>query len=590
MKKLLSFVVLATLLVACGGGPEKPTVELRIGEGGVNYGGVFKLNEVENFRHLYPHNVTEVVSWRTMGQVYQGLVRLDANDLKIKPCLAERWDVNDDATKYTFFLRKGVLFHDDPCFPEGKGREVTADDIMYCFTKLCSASPDNQMFWLVKDRLVGANEYYESTLAGNPLSGGVEGIKKIDDYTVEFTLSSSFSGFPQVIATAGGWIFPKEAVDMYGVDMRINAVGTGPFTLKTVKEGVVIILEKNDNYWDMDEYGNKLPYLDAIKISFQKEKKSELLAFRQGNLQMVYRLPVEMINEVIGDFEEAKKGGNKPFNMQTSSSMMVQYYGFQHMNEVFQDKRVRQAFNMAIDREEIVNFTLRGEGIVAEHGFVPPSFPSYPAQDVKGYSFNPEEARRLLAEAGYPDGKGFPVTRLQLNSGGTINTQVAEAIQKMLKENLNIDVSLDIMVMSQHYEMLETGQADFWRAGWLADYPDPENFLNLFHTKHLPEKLTDKAYLNPFRFRSAEFDSIFDLALATTDDRVRTDLWRQCDQIAMDEAAVMPVYYEEIIRLLDLSVQGMPINAMELRDFSRVWFKAVDEEAAKPTPPALDEE
>jgi oligopeptide transport system substrate-binding protein len=580
MRRVLGIFVLALALTACGGGGPVDGPGLTEAKGGVNYGGVFKLNEVEDFRHLYPHNVTEVVSWRIVSQVYEGLVRLDQSNLKVKPSLAEDWKVNDDATVFTFYMRKGVMFHDDPCFEGSKGREVTAKDVMYCFTKLCSMSPDNQMFWLFEGKVKGAVDYYESTKAGTPLAGGVEGVKMLDDYTIEITLESSFAGFPNLLCTPGGWIFPKEAVDMYGIDMRIKAVGSGPFKVKTVKESEVVILEKNQNYWDIDEFGNKLPYLDAIKISFKKEKKAELLAFRQGNLHMVFRLPVEMINEVIGDFEEARKGGNRPFEMQTTSSMMVQYYAFQHLDELFDDIRVRQAFNYAIDREQIVNYTLRGEGVVAEGGFVPPAFPSYPSKTVIGYTYDPDKAAALLKEAGYPGGAGFPEINLNLNSGGTINTQVAEGIQKMLKDNLGIDVVLDIKPMAQHYELLETGQAKFWRAGWSADYPDPENFLNLFHSKHVPDKLTDKAYLNPFRFKNAAFDSVFDAALAEVDDEKRMEMWAQCDQMIIDHAVVMPLYYEEIIRLMSLDIQGFDINAMELRDFTRVYFKKSEEDAA----------
>ncbi len=147
-------------------------------KGPVVYGGVFRLNEVEDFRNLYPLNVTEVTSFRIAGQVYEGLVRFNQKDLTIKPCIAERWEISDDATTFKFFLRKGVFFHDDPCFPEGKGREVTADDFLYTFTKLCTVDPENQMSWLFENKVKGAKEYYQSTVDGQPLAEGVSGVKK----------------------------------------------------------------------------------------------------------------------------------------------------------------------------------------------------------------------------------------------------------------------------------------------------------------------------------------------------------------------------------------------------------------------------
>ncbi len=580
MKRFFSIVLVATLMWSCGGKKTDPIDDSRMAKGGVVYGGVFNINEVEDFRHLFPHNITEVTSHRITNQIYQGLVKLDQATLKVVPCIAERWEINEDATKFTFYLRKGVKFHDDACFADGKGREVTANDFKYSLTSLCEASATNQMFWLFEDRVQGANAYHESTINGSPLEEGVTGIKVIDDYTLEIQLDYPFAGFMQILAHSGCWVFPKEAVDTYGEEMRVNCVGTGPFKLKTVKEGEVVILEKNEGYWDLDEHGNQLPYLDAIKFTFIKEKKAELLEFKKGNLDMVFKLPVEMIDEVIGELEDAKKGGNLPFEMQSTPSLTIQYYGFQHKSDVFNNKLVRQAFNYAIDRERLCNYTLRGEGSPALNGIVPPAFEAYPANEVKGYDFDPEKAMSLMAEAGYPGGAGFPKVTLQLNSGGTTNEQVAAAIQNMLKENLGVEVELSVMPFAQHLERLETGQSLFWRTAWVADYPDPENFLNLLYGKHVPEELTKKSYINSVRYISASFDSTFSAALQEIDDEKRMTLFAKADQIAMEDAAIMPIYYDEYIRLLQIDVKNFPINGMEYRDMSKVYFKSENQEAA----------
>ena len=575
MRRALSFAIAAVVLFGCTGTDNTQQPDQVQGvQGGVTYGGVFKLNEVEDFRHLYPHTVTDAVSWRIVSQVYEGLVKLDQSKIdNLLPGLAEKWEVNDNATKFTFYLRQGVTFHDDPCFTDGKGRAFTAEDVKYCFTKLCEYNADNQMFWLFKDRVIGANEYYASTQTGTPLAEGVAGIKVLDQHTIEIELSTPFAGFLKLLATPGGYIFPKEAYDHYGVDMRVKGVGTGPFKLKRVNEGDVVVLERNDSYWASDEYGNKLPYLNAIKITFQKEKKTELMQFRSENLHMVYKLPVENINEVLGDFEEAGTGGNTPFQMQSTPSMSLQYYGFLHAKGPFADKRVRQAFSMAVDREELVTYILRGEGIPAIHGFVPPSFPSYPINSVEGYDFDPQAAADLLAEAGYPGGAGLDGVTLQLNSGGTTNEKVAVALTKMFEDHLGVKVNMEVMPMNQHYERVETGQTEFWRAGWLADYPDPETFLNPFNSRHVPDELTDKAYLNPFRYRSATFDSLYYAAMEEVDDQKRMEIMAAADQQMISDAAVMPIYYEEIIRLLNNRVENFPVNAMEFRDFSRVYFR-----------------
>jgi peptide/nickel transport system substrate-binding protein len=232
------------------------------------------MNETEDFKSLYPLNVTMALENRIAKQVYEGLLKFDQSDLSIVPSLAEKWEVNEDATSYTFHIRKGVIFHDNNCFEGGKGREVKAADFKYCFDRLCVSDPSNQMYWLFKDRVKGANEYHESATNKTPLEGGVSGITVIDDYTLKIDLNYSFAGFLNIVAHNACYVYPKEAVDEYGMEMRINCVGTGPFRVKKIKESETVILDRNPGYWDTDDFGNKLPYLDGLKFSFNKEKKS----------------------------------------------------------------------------------------------------------------------------------------------------------------------------------------------------------------------------------------------------------------------------------------------------------------------------
>ena len=575
---LLIFIV-AGLFSSCGNGKSN-TGSSREAKGGVFYGGVFKMNEVEDFRNLYPLNITEVTSHRIANQVYEGLVKLSQSDLSVIPCLAENWEKNADASQWTFHLRKGIKFHDDPCFSEGKGREVTAKDFIYCFEKLCTSSSENQQFGnTFKDRVIGANEYFQSTIDKKPLTGGVSGIKVIDDYTIQINLLHPFAGFLNILSTAGCWIYPQEALEKYAVDMRVKCVGTGPFQVKSIKEGEAVILERNENYWNVDEFGNQLPYLDALKYTFIKEKKSELLEFKRGNLDMIFRLPIEMIPDILGELGSAKEG-NAPFEMQVVPAMSTFYYGFQHQSTIFDKKEVRLAFNYAIDREKIVNYTLQGEGVPGNYGIVPPSFKDYDSKALKGYTLDIDKARKYMATAGYPDGKGFPKLTLQINSGGgDRNIQTAEVIQKMLKENLNIDVEINVMPFAGHLESVETGKAQFWRSGWTADYPDPETFLTLLYSKHIPEKLSDKSFLNTVRYKSVRFDSLFSAAMQEVDDKKRFDLYRQADQQAIDDGAIMPIFYDEHYRLVQMNVKNFPSNAMEYRDMTRVFIQPEEEKS-----------
>lgn len=575
MKFLLSLFLLATLVLAGCSSESKEnnnTKEVEAAEGGRYYGGVFRMNEIENFSSLFPLSITDVYSNQIASQVYQSLLKLNQKTLETEPCLASSFKMNDDATEFTYTLRKGVFFHDDPCFENGKGREVTIQDVKYSLDMVCAADPMNKMFWLFQDKVQGAVEYYESTQKGSTLEGGVSGIEVVDDQTIKIKLIKPFAGFNNIMAHSGTSIFPKESFEEYGRKLRTHGVGTGPFVIKTVKEGDAVVLSRNENYWEKDEFGNQLPFLDGIKVSFIKEKKTELNEFKKGNLDMVSKLPIEEIQNIMGSLDDAKKGKNKNFIIQTTSGLAVQYYGFLTTSDIFSDKRVRQAFNYAIDREKLIVNVMQGDGTPAYHGFVP-KFPGYPIEKVQGFEFDIDKARQLMKDAGYDNGSGFPAVTLQLNSGGTTNELLAQAVQSMLKENLGVDIKLDILPINQHTVKVETGATDFWRLGWIADYPDPEIFLNQFYSMHVPDNENEPAYLNSFRYKSPEFDRLFEAALAETDPQKRMQLFAQADQVVVNDAVVMPIYYDDYDRLLNIQVANFPINPMDYYDFTEVFFK-----------------
>lgn len=571
IKKLIPVLLALIVLSSCGGGKkDEGGPDIREAKGGVFYGGIFKINEVEDFKNLFPLSINDATSFRIAGQVYQGLLKLDQADLEVIPSLAASYSTNEDATIYTFKLNKGVMFHDDPCFKDGKGRELKASDVKYCFDRICTASSDNVVYWLFENKVKGAKEYYESTKPGKkPAAGGVPGVKIIDDYTLEIELNFPFAEFPKIIAHNGCWIFPKEAYDKYKDEMRVQMVGTGPFIRQTVKDGMVL-LKRNPNYWEKDEHGNQLPYLDGIKFTFKDQKKTEFLEFNKKHLDMVWKLPVEEIQFILANRNNASSG-NAARILQETPALAIQFYGFQNQGEIFSDKKVRQAFNYAIDRERLCLYTLQGDGRPATYGFVPP-YTGYPYQNIKGFSYDPGKARSLLSEAGYPNGRSFPACTLYFNSGGTTNELLAVAIQNQLKENLNIDVKIQMMKQKQLIEYFESGEADFWRSAWVADYPSPENFLNMFYGKYVPDDKSKMSLVNFSRYKNPEYDKVFEMALREVDETKRMDLFAQCDQMIIDDAVVMPIYYDTYQRLIQTNIANFPINAMEYRDFTRVYF------------------
>ncbi len=544
------------------------------GKGGVYMGGVMRLNEVEAFKSLNPIAVNEIVGFHIGGQLFEGLVKFDQNDLSIIPAIARSWESNADQTEWTFHIRQGVKFHADACFADGKGRELKASDVKYCFDKLCTADPNNAQFDVTfKDRVVGANEAFEASKTGKALN--VSGIKVLNDTTLTITLKTPFAGFLNIMAMPGCWIYPKEAADKYALDLRIHPVGTGPFYLETLKEGEVLIMKKNQDYYGVDKDGNRLPYLDGLKYTFIREKKAEILEFKSGNLDMVYRLPVEIVPEILGDLEHAKDRKTE-FQILNSTAFNTNYLGFNTASDVFSKKEVRLAFNFAIDRHKIADFTLQGEGNAGDYGIVPyvEAFEKdgYDFKGLKGYTLDVAKAKDYLKKAGYPDGKGFPKLTLQINSGGGNNILIAEVVQKMLKENLNVDIEINTVPFAEHIEQVQSGKVDFFRFAWIADYPDPETFLTIFYGQHVPANATEKSFINYTRFKNARFDSLFAASFTEPDKAKRYAMLSKAEQVLLDEAPFMPIFYDENYRLEQLNVRNFPENAMNYMDLSVVYL------------------
>lgn len=558
----MRFIHLAALLLLAGSCSEPEKARVRETKGGKFYGGVFNANETQELRSLFPLSLTQAAAQRIGAQIYEGLVRFDQRDLSVIPALAESWAVDAEGRVYTFQLRKGVLFHDDTCFVGGKGRELTSEDVKQCFTSLCTSSEMNQMFWLFQDRITGANAHFEATALGKP-SPGVSGIETPDDHTVRFTLTAPWPGFLQVLAHQGCWIWPAELLRFYKQDALWHPLGTGAFRLKSYRRGEALVMERNPVYWGTDEHGDRLPFLDAVRYTFEQDKVRELEQFEAGRISVIYELPVDRT-----DFLHT----TEKYQVQTTPGLAVQFYGFNAHHAPFTDLRVRQAFSIAIDRRALVDSVLGGLAVATTRGVVPPGFSGYPYDTVPATGYDPERARALLAEAGFPGGRGLPTVFLQVNNSGFGYVQVAEAVQAMLERELGARVISSVLPAEQHFQRVELGEATFWREGWIADHPDPENFLALFYGRNAPADTTEPSYLNSTRFRDARYDSLFTLALRTTDEPQRMRLLAQAERRLMEEAAIAPLYHERTVRVLQPWVRDLPVNGMEYRDLRMVWF------------------
>ncbi len=543
--------------------------------GGIKGGGTYIINETENIRSLDPVGINDVVSHHVAHQVYDLLIDLDSN-LQLVPVLAYRWEVSEDGLLYTFHLRKGVFFHDNPCFPDGAGREMNAGDVKYSFDRILDPRTGSLGFDYYKNYVEGAKEFIDEVNKATvenraPSINNVSGFVVKDDSTYQIKLKKPFGPFIYYMCLGFAYVLPKEAVEKYGKDYFQNPVGTGAFIFENWTPDLEINLKKNPKYWAKDQYGNQLPYVEKVKFRFIKDLSQQLLEFKNGNIDESYRIPTELFKAVVNDDKTLTPEYSK-FILQRTPSLTIQYYGFLVSGRIFDDVKVRQAFNYAIDRDKIIKYVLNGQAAgTGIYGIVPPVMPNYNAKNIKGYSFDLEKAKQLMREAGYPDGKGFPEVTLNINEGGGRNTQIAEAIQNMLKE-IGVTVKLQLLQFAQHLDNIDAGRADFFRLGWIADYPDPENFLNLWYGKNVPDDPKEKSPINSFRYKNKKYDELFEKAISTTDIGERNKLYEQAEQIAVSEAPVLFIFYDEDYRLLQPYVRGYALDPMHRVNFRTLWL------------------
>ncbi len=576
IKKYFLYLLLLPFLFSCTHQEkaDKATLNNAEAKGGRFYGGVLRLNETEYIKSLYPPSITDAFSFRVASQVYEGLFKFDQANLSLKKSLIEDYSVDSSGTEYIFKLKKNVFFHDDPCFPGGKGRELNAEDIKYCFTQLCIRNINNQGFVVFKGLLKGADHFHTASVNGTSPVFDLEGLQVKDKYTIKIVLVKPSSIFLYDLARPFTLIYPKEANEKYGLDMRIKAVGTGPFTLGSVDEDISIILKKNPNYYGEDVFGNKLPFLDAVDIKYIKEKKTELFEFKKGNLDMVYRLPAEHVAEILEASKNGAKNEYSAYELQQTPEMASQFYTFNNKGKVFSNKNLRKAISFAIDRQKIFDLVLNREGFAPGYkGIIPPAFKDYPVDSVDGYPYNLDSARAYLAKAGYPEGKGFPPVTLELNSDGERNSNVAIEVVRQLKENLNINIEMKIMPFSQLIENIITGKAEFYRIGWMADFPNPENFLSLFYGKDVPDSPEEKSFPNFSRYKNPAYDELYEKALLAKTPKEATQFFFQAEKLLIKDAPVIILWYDMGFRLLQSNVKNFPNNAIQYRDYSEVYLE-----------------
>lgn len=594
LRKTHFFILSAALVLgACGGSEStekkednknkstETEVKLPQAKGDVNYGGVFIYSEDEKIQTLFPATVEDIGSAHVVFQIYEGLIKLSQKDLSIIPSLASEWTVNDEMTEFTFTLKKGVKFHDNACFKGGKGREVKAEDVKFSLELLCTKGVSDNVFQsTLKDRLMGATEFY------NGESPSVSGIEIVDEYTIKLKTMKPASSFLYTMANPVTSIIPKEAYEKY---KNKATVGTGPFVYNEKKSGKdKIVLDRNPNYHVIDKFGNQLPYLAGVEIRFIEEDITALDQFMNGELSMIYGLPSEKVSEVVQSNYTDFSSKPPKYILLNAPEMVTQYYEFNLTRPQFKDVKVRKAFAMAVDRtklyEDVLKEQAAGNGPrqnrTGNYGLVPPiyQFNKYDTSLTRGYTYNPEMAKKLLAQAGYPNGKGFPTINLELNYGGSVNSRVANAIANMWTRTLGVNVELNQVSREQKMEDAKFGRADIFRSAWVADFPSPETFLGLAYGKNVPESMDEPSHPNSMRYKNPKFDELYEKGIAAKTEEERLKYFAQAERVMLDDCPLIVLWYAMNYRLIKSEVHNFYNNSMDYFDLSDIYMKEYTQE------------
>ncbi|MBI3039920.1 ABC transporter substrate-binding protein, partial [bacterium] len=418
------------------------------------YGGLYRRAFNSSVTTLDPKDIGDTFSHEVARQIFDGLVEFDS-DTKVVPALAKSWELSSDRLTYTFKLLANCRFHassgaqNQPT--RNGGRLLSAEDVSYTFHRLLNPKSKvqrNRNFWVIN----GAKSFNEG------FSKRIEGIKILASDSISFTLEKPFAPFLSLLALSNAFIVPFEDAESLGESFGVSPVGTGAF-IWGGKVGETIILKSNLNYF------RGRPYLDQIEFPVIKDEKERFSAFILGELQHT-----DVPNS---EFMNIKQDPKWYPLFQESSRWGTHYLGFNVTLPPFDNPKVRIAFNYAVDREGIVKLILNDRAKVAR-GVIPPGIVAY-NPNLQSYAYDVAKGRKYLADAGYPEGKGFPEIFLQTNKDA-FHTRIGEFVLANLRD-IGIKCSIREMDFQEHLTSVESGLAPFFRMGWTVDYPDPDDLL-----------------------------------------------------------------------------------------------------------------
>jgi ABC-type transport system substrate-binding protein len=494
---------------------------------------------------LDPHLSGDAASAEYVVEIFSGLMTYDP-DLNLIPDIAESYEISEDGLVYTFKIRPEAKFQD--------GKAVRAEDFKWSFERACDLATGSHTADTYLGDVVGCRDKLQGK------TDEVEGVAVVDDLTLQLTIDEPKGFFLAKMTYPTAYVLDRENVESGGRTWFVQPNGSGPFKLSVPNQNM-IVLERNDNYYrEPKPTLDRVIYLVGVPVNLMAGYEEGFPESISDQLGLPEKATYDVIPVGLSNLPRATDPNN-PLSQEfvSTNALSVFYIGFNVNEPPFDDVKVRQAFNLALDKQRMVKRVFQ-DTVPAANGIVPPGMPDYQNPDLSDYEFNPEHALELIAEASYGDVSELPPITLHLSSAGDI----VEAIAKSYEQNLGVEINVEEMPWDEFLQDLNRPDSPYqmYLLGWIADYPDPQNFLEiLFHSESAQNH---GGYNNP------AVDALLDEARGTQDVQKRLALYQQAEQLILDDAAWIPLYFDVENWLVKPYVQNYQVPPIKVPKFQYI--------------------
>ncbi|MBP1841403.1 ABC transporter substrate-binding protein [Formosa algae] len=500
---------------------------------------VFRYNEHKNISSLDPAFSKDISDIWATNQLFNGLVQMN-DSMQVEPAIAKSWTISEDGLTYSFQLRKSVYYHKHTLFGRDSTRAVTAEDFEYSFNRLLDPQVGSPGRWVFNK---------------------VDSFSAVNKNTFKIRLKQPFPAFLGLLTMKYCSVVPKEIVEHYRSDFRSHPIGTGPFYFKRWEENIKLVFRKNTLYYETNSQGQHLPYLEAVAITFLPDKQSEFLQFAQGNIDFISGLDASYKDEILTANGTLRDRYTDEVNMIRGPYLNTEYLSFYMDSKLteIQSEWLRKSVNYGFDRKKMMTYLRNGIGIPAYGGFIPKGLPGY--KNTIGFNYNPELAKVYLEK--FKEETGIQRPEITITTTGNY-LSFCEYIQREIQKT-GLLVHVDVVPPSALKDAKANGKLDLFRASWVADYPDAENYLSLFYSKNFAPNGPNYSH-----FKNDLFDTWYEQSFTETDTKKREQLYTKMDSLVIAHAPVVPLFYDEVVRFTRKEIYNLGINPTNLLELKHV--------------------